>query len=370
MTEDLNPNDPKHPFGPVRRATAAHRADSARMWATVERALDEDTSIATIRTIRSTRTGGAGRTGRASSGAPRPRTGLTIAVAASTVLAVLATPYVAGSLLAGGDDRGQISVAGPDASAGVRTASRGGTADASAPSRTGSPSPTAGNSPRAGTSPRPGASGAGPSQTVQPTALSTATSDTSGATPGTGSSPWASADSSSPLAGGPSYAWTVLSSSSSRSITLPGPKMLDWVYPGSRNDLKLQRAKKTPGGEVLGISVPGGASSTSSPLRVSWTDGSPEQDRMANAQWLTVRLERSVTVVVPSATTARQLKLYLGGDAHIELVGGRGSTEVTSRPGESDPSILTVDVPSGSGLTVILTGRSTFSLGPVVLVRA
>lgn len=173
------------------------------------------------------------------------------------------------------------------------------------------------------------------------------------------------------------YRWTALTGAG-RTVILPGDGTLDWVHPGARADLKLQRAKRPAAGQALVIRQPAGVTSVTGPLRVSWTGGAPEQDHTDDARWLSVPAGGAVRVQVPPSPSARTLRLYLGGPGGPFRLGLTGSgvasvTEtVAGAPAGTGPSLLTVPVPAGSDLTLTLTapaGGGRLALGPVLLGR-
>lgn len=215
-----------------------------------------------------------------------------------------------------------------------------------------------------------GASGTGLSSTGRP-ATGSRTS------PGTPNSGPAGTGTGTPAAVPVDYRWTALAGSA-RSVTLPAAGTLDWVYPGARADLKLQRAKRPAAGQAIGLRLPAGAASVAGPLRVTWSDGVPEQDRADDARWLAVPAGGTVTVQLPRSAAARTLRMYVGGPGAPFTLGLAGAavaattTTVTGSPAGTGPSLLTVPVPAGTDLTVTLTapaGPPGLALGPVVLDR-
>lgn len=143
-------------------------------------------------------------------------------------------------------------------------------------------------------------------------------------------------------------------------LVLATPAVSDWVAVGVRADGRLVRAKRPTLGTLLEVGVPDGPLATA-PVRTSWSDGVPEQDRTVDT-WLELPATSGFTVRVgPSARplTVRLLLGLRGTTAGVTVLSADG------RPGSargvvSGTGAFTVDVvvPAADAATSIeVTGR-------------
>lgn len=310
-------------FEPLRRAAEEHRADTAAIRRRVAAAVDRAPA--------------------------RPVHRLPWAVAAGTALVILAV----GQLVA--DPFGLTTTRPPAATPGATAASSA-------------------TSTATGTGPTPAASGTGAPTPSRGTGTTAPSAGIGGPASSTVPAPAPSSPPATRPAGGVPHRWTALPPGGARSVTLPGPGTLDWVFPGARADLVLQRAKRPAAGQALAVELPDQAVSEPGPLLVTYRDAVPEQEHADVDRWLVAPTNGALALQVPPSGAARTLRLYLGGAGLrgiLELAGpGSTVTEQVTGPAGSGPWLLTVDLPAGRALTVSLSGGpgpGGIAVGPVVL---
>jgi hypothetical protein len=142
-------------------------------------------------------------------------------------------------------------------------------------------------------------------------------------------------------------------------IDLPGDDDRDWIVVGSRNDGKLIRAKR-PTRSLGTVDVSGyGPSIVDGPYQVSWTGGSPEQERSESLTWQSITtVDGRLRITVPLQGDRFTVELYTGtvkttGRVRVQAPNSSGTVASTLKPCKrevcADVVSVTVDSSKLSG---------------------
>jgi hypothetical protein len=137
------------------------------------------------------------------------------------------------------------------------------------------------------------------------------------------------------------------------SVSLPGPSSRDWVAPGARSDGALVRA------DLAEESIEFRAANTQPGLpgafRLSWTGGTPLDERGDATAMLGVRPGGWVAFVVRQLSSPAELVVHLSGnDVGVTVATEQGSTrEIVS----AGAAVATVTLPAATAATVTVTAE-------------
>jgi hypothetical protein len=137
------------------------------------------------------------------------------------------------------------------------------------------------------------------------------------------------------------------------SVSLPGPSSRDWVAPGARSDGALVRA------DLAEESIEFRAANTQPGLpgafRLSWTGGTPHDERGDATAMLGVRPGGWVAFVVRQLSSPAELVVHLSGnDVGVTVATEQGSTrEIVS----AGAAVATVTLPAATAATVTVTAE-------------
>jgi hypothetical protein len=137
------------------------------------------------------------------------------------------------------------------------------------------------------------------------------------------------------------------------SVSLPGPSSRDWVAPGARSDGALVRA------DLAEESIEFRAANTQPGLpgafRLSWTGGTPQDERGDATAMLGVRPGGWVAFVVRQLSSPAELVVHLSGnDVGVTVATEQGSTrEIVS----AGAAVATVTLPAATAATVTVTAE-------------
>ncbi|MDQ1287778.1 MAG: hypothetical protein QG622_1343 [Actinomycetota bacterium] len=165
-------------------------------------------------------------------------------------------------------------------------------------------------------------------------------------------------------------------------VRLPRAGDRDWVLVGSRRDGKVVRAKDGSE-EIVDVSAHGAlASVVPGSWRLSWTGGSPEQDRSGASTWSSVPSGSGHQQVVVRLRSPGTIDVYLGartpsGTASVTLMAvvtppaGSASRERSVRTampsGGAVASVRVGDAAPGSTVTITLSGGNGGNGGELAL---